>query len=63
MGETHRECLIDSPFPGMWIATSPNYDASYEGEEDGWVYNGERVSASTREGLIGEIDAWIEGHS
>lgn len=46
-----------------WIAVSPNYDASYEGPEDGWVDNGERADAPTRELLIAEIDAWFEENS
>lgn len=45
-----------------WSATGPNYDVSYEGEEDGWVSNGEHVDAPTRTALIAEIDAWIEEH-
>lgn len=45
---------------GHYTATGPDYDASYEGEEDGWVDNGHRVSARTRDGLIEEIDAWFE---
>lgn len=44
---------------GEYTATGPNYDASYEGPEDGWVDNGHRVSARTREALIEEIDAWF----
>lgn len=43
-----------------WGATGPNYDASYEGAEDGWVDNGEKVNAATREALIAEIDAWFD---
>lgn len=43
-----------------WSATGPNYDASYEGPEDGWVDNGEKASAATREARIDEIDAWFE---
>lgn len=43
-----------------WSATSPNYDASYEGPEDGWVATGGSVNAETREDLVEEIDAWIE---
>lgn len=43
-----------------WMATSPNYDASYEGEEDGFVDNGEKADAPTREALLAEIDAWFE---
>ncbi len=45
-----------------WSATSPNYDASYEGPEDGWVDNGEKADAPAREALIEEIDAWFEEH-
>lgn len=43
-----------------WSATGPNFDASYEGEEDGFVGNGECAYASTREALITEIDEWFE---
>lgn len=43
-----------------WSAIGPNYDASYEGEEDGWVGNGECAYAATREALITEIDEWFE---
>lgn len=45
-----------------WSAVSPNYDASWEGEEDGWVDNGEKADAQTREALIEEIDAWFDEH-
>lgn len=43
-----------------WMATGPNYDASWEGEEDGWVDNGQKADAPTREALIEEIDIWFE---
>lgn len=43
-----------------WMAIGPNYDASYEGEEDGFVDNGEKADAPTRDALIAEIDAWFE---
>ena len=43
-----------------WSAFSPNYDASYEGPEDGWVDNGEKAEADTRAALLDEIDAWFE---
>ena len=43
-----------------WQATGPNYDASYEGPEDGWVDNGEKAEARTRELLLVEIDNWFE---
>lgn len=60
-GDSHRGWSITWGY-GYFTATSPNYDASYEGPEDGWVDNGERVSARTREGVIEEIDAWIAEH-
>lgn len=45
---------------GRYTAMSPNYDASWEGEEDGWVSNGQCVEARTREAVCAEIDAWFE---
>lgn len=44
---------------GEYSATSPNYDASYEGPEDGWVDNGERVFARTLPDLYSEVDAFL----
>lgn len=41
-----------------WSATHPDYDASYEGEEDGWVSCGGQVNAATYEELLAEIDTW-----
>ena len=41
--ETYRGWAVHQnrwPEP-PWSAISPDYDASYEGEEDGWVSNGE----------------------
>lgn len=55
----HRGWIIAWDY-GQFSATGPDYDASYEGEEDGWVDNGHRVFARTRDGLIEEIDAWFE---
>lgn len=46
-----------------WCGTGPNFDASWEGEEDGYVSNGEQVMAGTRAELIEEIDAWFEEQS
>lgn len=45
---------------GFYRATGPNYDASYEGPEDGWVDNGEWVEARTLESLYNEIDQQIK---
>jgi hypothetical protein len=62
--DTHRGWEIRQgrwPEPA-WMATGPNYDASYEGPEDGWVDNGQSLDAPTREALVEEIDEWIEAH-
>jgi hypothetical protein len=42
---------------GCYTATSPDYDASWEGEEDGWVDNGLRTSARTLSDIYAEVDA------
>lgn len=39
-----------------WQATHDDYDASYEGEEDGWVDNGLKASGDTLDELKAEID-------
>ena len=45
------------PFRGAdWQVVHPDYDASWEGEEDGWVSNGLRVTAGTYEDLLLEIE-------
>lgn len=43
-----------------WTATSPNYDASYEGPEDGWVDNGEKSWGRDRAECEAGIDEWFE---
>lgn len=45
-----------------WFATHPDYDASYEGPEDGWVDNGLFTYADTLEDLRHEVDAIIDEH-
>lgn len=63
---THRGWTIHydpPPIPWRgadWQATGPDYAASYEGPEDGWVSSGGHVSAASRAELIAEIDAYIE---
>jgi hypothetical protein len=46
---------------GCYTATSPDYDASWEGEEDGWVDNGLRTSARTLPDLYLEVDEMLAG--
>lgn len=70
--DTHRGWTIHYDPPPIplrefdWSATHPDYDASYEGPEDGWVDNGLRVSARTRDDLIAAIDEaqdeWAEAN-
>ena len=57
--DQHRGWAISWDY-GQFTATGPDYDASWEGEEDGWVDNGHRVFARTRDELIAEIDDWFE---
>lgn len=59
--DTYRGWSISWDY-GRFTATGPNYDASWEGEEDGYVTSGGSVEARTRDDLIAEIDAWIEEH-
>jgi hypothetical protein len=61
--DTYRGWDITPPrWPVPWIAVAPDYDASWEGEEDGWVSSGGIVNAASREALLVEIDAYIEEH-
>lgn len=59
--DLYKGWTITTPrWPVPWTATGPNYDASWEGEEDGWVATGGHAFAQTREQLIVEIDNCIE---
>ena len=50
------------PYRGAdWTATHPDYDASYEGPEDGWVGSHTVLTAATEEELWAEIDEWHLG--
>lgn len=47
------------PYRGAdWTATHPDYDASYEGPEDGWVGSHPVLTAATEKELWAEIDEW-----
>ena len=61
----HRDWHMDvdygSPaWPLVWSAVHKDFDASYEGEEDGWVGSHHCFFAATQRELLGEIDAWYE---
>lgn len=46
----------------VFIATHPDYDASYEGEEDGWCGNGLTTCANDYASLCIEVDCIMEEH-
>ena len=56
---TYRGWLIGPAYHG-WMACSPNYDASWEGEEDGWIDNGEKAWGLTRADCEAAVDEWFE---
>lgn len=58
--DTYRGWSIEQGPDDQFYATGPDYDTSWEGEEDGWVSNGQQVSAPTGDALREEIDAWLE---
>jgi hypothetical protein len=47
---------------GRWSATHRNYDASYEGTEDGWQDNGLKAEGRTLEELCEDIDNVVFEH-
>lgn len=58
----YRDWSIDindlAPASMAWQATHKDYDASYEGPEDGWVASHPVLSAATEKDLMVEIDCW-----
>jgi len=57
--DTYRGWSISPAYFG-WSAISPNYDASWEGEEDGYVDNGEKAWGRTRAECEAAVDEWFE---
>ena len=57
--ESYRGWAITWDY-GYYTAISPNYDASWEGDEDGWVDNGEKCSERTLEDLKNSVDELIQ---
>lgn len=45
---------------GRYTATHKNYDASWEGEEDGYVDNGLKAEGRTLEELVDDIESVTE---
>ena len=56
---TYRGWLLDFEY-GFHVATHPDFDASYEGPEDGWVGSHPKLQGRTPDDLRAEIDAWFE---
>lgn len=59
MIEKYRDWNVDYAYFG-YGATHGNYDASWEGEEIGYVGSHPFITADTLEGLREEIDCWYE---
>lgn len=57
MIEVYRGWRIDAEFIG-YSATGPDYDASYEGPEDGWVSNGQSAWGRTIREVKDAVDEW-----
>lgn len=60
---TYRDWRMDVDYgapswPLVWTATHKNFDASYEGPEDGWVGSHPCFYAATQRDLIEQIDCW-----
>lgn len=59
---TYRDWSVDvnpdAPASMFWQAVHKDYDASYEGPEDGWVASHPVLSAATEQDLMVEIDCW-----
>lgn len=47
---------------GRWMATHRNYDATWEGEEDGYQDNGLKAEGRTLEELCEDIDNVVLEH-
>lgn len=59
MTATYRGWLLGFEY-GWHTATHPDFDASWEGTEDGWVGSHPTLSGRTLDDLKAEIDAWSE---
>ncbi len=59
MTTTYRGWLLDFEY-GYHTATHPEFEASYEGPEDGWVGSHPTLAGRTLDDLKAEVDAWIE---
>lgn len=67
-GDRYRGFSIRNECPPIpsrchdWVAVSDNYDASWEGPEDGWKTSGAVFYGSSRQELIGQIDEYMAEH-
>ena len=54
----HRIDFADRLAPHTYDATHDDYEASYEGPEDGWVASHPVHTGNTLDEVKAEIDAW-----
>lgn len=59
MPETYRGWELSFEY-GFHTATHLDFDASYEGPEEGWVGSHPTLQGRSPEALRAEIDAWHE---
>ena len=57
--DAYRGWRITQECDDNFYGWGPNYDASWEGEEDGYVDNGEKCIGRTWDELRDEIDTFI----
>lgn len=60
MKDKHRGWSIEQGPDDHYYAFGPDYDADWQGEETGYVGNGQSACAPTYDALIEGIDAWFE---
>ena len=57
MSDTYRRFTVSWDY-GYFNAVHPDFEASYEGPEDGWVGSHPTLSGRTRSDMEVEVDEW-----
>jgi hypothetical protein len=57
--DTYRGWQVSFDY-GYFNATHPDFEADWQGEEDGWVGSHPTLSGRTRADMEAEVDAWFE---
>ncbi|UXO93967.1 hypothetical protein Pan3_45 [Pseudanabaena phage Pan3] len=55
---TYRDWQLNGWEYGRFTATHVDFDASWEGDEDGWVGSHPTLDGRTEEELLAAIDDW-----